>query len=391
MKFSKSSSRVLILSHFLLNPIKNDSAASTAIRNYLLNKTKKIVQIEQPFLESKVRYFYKLAFVDGKEVSEKKLKVVKSPLWVAYLLHSLIAFFEVFITSTKFDIAIACENLSFLAALPLRKIGIIKKLVYYSVDYVPERFGNPLVNSVYHLLDRLACYHSDVNWVVSKEQITTRFANGVKENKSSPFNIVPIGYRLSEIEVKPFNQIKYYNLIFVGTVRPAAGPQLIVEAMSKIVKRFPNVKVTFAGGGEYTNELKNLAKKLKVTKHLEFLGYIDRHKDLIKAVADKSIGLAPYVWDSKSISMTSDPAKIKIYLACGLPVITTKVATSWPIISKSKSGIVVDYDRDQLVRAVGEMLKSKNKYKKFKINAINLSKKYDVDRIVGNALNRIPD
>lgn len=328
MKFDKAKSQVLIVSHFLLNPIENDSAASSAIRNHLLSKVKKVVQIEQPFTQSPDKFSHKLEFVSGKLTSEIDKEIIKSPMWVAYLLHPLIAFYQVIRTLTKYDLAVACENLSCLALIPLRKFGLISKLVYYSVDYVPERFGNKLVNSTYHFLDRLACYNSDINWVVSKEQISGRFKNGVSKSKSAPFRVVPIGYRLSEINVLPVKKIKYFNLIFAGSVRQTAGPQLIIEALPKIIKKFPKSKITFAGGGEYIKDIKEMARKLGVLKHLEFLGYVDKHSDMVSAVTNKSIGLAPYVWDPKSISMTSDPAKIKIYLCCGLPVITTKIATS---------------------------------------------------------------
>lgn len=384
-KFSKNSS-VLILSHYLLSPLDNDSAASTAIRNHLLPKVGKLVQIEQPFSESKDDYFYKLIFEGGIQKSKKAYIIIKKPLWLAYIFHPLVAFFEVLVSNPRFDITIACESLSFLAVIPFRKIGLVKKLVYYSVDYVPERFRNRFVNSIYHFLDRIACYNSDLNWVVAKEQIDGRFENGVKRAKSSPFRIVPIGFRLSEIEVKPISKIKYYNLVFVGTVRPSAGARLIVEALPKIAKKFPKIKVTFAGGGEYIGELKELARKLKVTKHVEFLGYIDKHKDLVKLVTDKSIGLAPYAPELESISQRSDPGKIKLYLACGLPVITTQVATSSQTIERGEAGLVIDYDKERLSKAVVDILKDKKRYKKYKKAALLLSQEYDVDKILGRAL-----
>ncbi len=384
MRFYKDKTNVLILSHFLINPLKN-AASSTSIRNFLLNKVKKIVQIEQPFPNSKEKFSYFLVFEGGQQKKSIKIRAIKKPGWLAYLVHLFMNLYFVLKTFERYDLCIACENLSFLAVLPLRKISLIRKLVYYSVDYVDERFANRLINWVYHGVDRIACKNSDVNWVVVHNQITAREKNGISIEECARFEIVPIGFRNKEIKLQPFNKIDYYQLVFCGALRETAGIQLAIEALPLILRKFPKVRLTLIGSGNYERELKDMVRKLGLKKYVNFLGAMVEHQKVVEILTKGSIGLAPYAPIPGSLSYLSDPGKIKLYLACGLPIITTKIATSGPVLVKKKAGMVIDYSKIRLYQAVSFLLGDRKRYETYRKNAISLSKKYDLDTILATA------
>ncbi|OGM31317.1 hypothetical protein A2803_03945 [Candidatus Woesebacteria bacterium RIFCSPHIGHO2_01_FULL_44_21] len=375
---------MVILSHFLINPIAN-AASSTSLRNFLLARAKRVVQIEQPFPNSKDKFVYVLEYKEGKLVNKMKYKAIKRPSWFAYLVHPLINLYFLLKVGLKEELAIACDNLSFVSVYPLRKLGFIGSTIYYSVDYVEKRFDNKLLNVIYHLIDRFALYNSDVNWVVNKKQIEARRKNGVDLNRCASFKVVPIGFRSAEIAIKPVSKIDYYHLVFCGTLRETAGPELPVLALPKIRKKLPNVHVTFVGGGDRT-KLVELAKQLKIEKYVEFKQNIVSHKNLVNILTKCSIGLAPYEPTPGSMSINSDPGKIKLYLLCGLPVITTKVATSYKAINQAVAGEVISYSKDALADAVIKILADKKKYISYKSKAIKLGEKYDSDNIFREAL-----
>ena len=385
MKLSKDKTKVLILSHFLINPFQNNSAASTAMAAFLKDKVKKVVQIEHPFPDSKDNHSYISIYKNGELKIKKKEILIKKPDWVSYILQTLtnISYFLEY--ELRYDLGIVCENLSFISVWPLRKLGLVKKLIYYSVDYVEIRFQNPLLNKMYHTIDRFACKYSDENWVTSEAQIKGRESNGIDLRKCSPFKIVPIGFRLSEINISPMTKSKYYNLVFCGTLRESAGPQLIIESLPFIIQNFPKVVITFVGSGEYKKYLLKLATKLGVKKYIKFLTNVKNHKRIIQILTNCSIGFAPYAPVPESISYRSDPGKIKLYLACGLPVITTRIATSHKVIASNKAGVVIDYNEGDLSKAVSRLLGNKDRYEVYRKRAILLSKRYDADRILSHA------
>ena len=80
MLLEKKESKVLIVSHFLINPLVN-AASSTSIRNFLLHKIRKVIQIEQPFPESKERNSFLLIFEDGKLKNRIKAQTFNKPAW----------------------------------------------------------------------------------------------------------------------------------------------------------------------------------------------------------------------------------------------------------------------------------------------------------------------
>lgn len=375
--------KILISSHFLIDPIVN-AASSTSLQKLLVSKNIQVTQIEYPFANSRDKYAYVVSSQKkGKFI--KKYKVVRNPEWLSYIAHPIFFSFIFLKSINRYELGIAFENLSFLVMFFLKKLGFIKSLIYYSVDYVPRRFENNFLNFIYHSLDRFAVYNSDANWVVAKEQVKARNKNGIDLKKSAPFEIVPIGFRSKDIKIRPISKIDFYSLMFCGTLRESAGPEIIVKALPKIAEKFPKIRLTLIGKGD-KKPLLQLAKELKVLHKVKFLQNLDNHNKLTKILTKGSIGLAPYAPVANSISYNSDPGKIKLYLLCGLPVITTSIATSHKLISQANAGRVVQYKEDKFAEEVIFMLSDKRRYAEMKSSAIELGKNFDSDKNFFNAL-----
>lgn len=381
MKLSRKSTSALVLSHFLLNPFDNQGAASTALRQYLADKTKDVAQIELPFPESKEGFSYAKLFGNKTLLKAYKVKNYKLPYWLQYVFDPLVVFYYLVRIRKKYDICVACDNLSFLTIFFLKKMGFVKKLIYYSIDYTDKRFTNPIMNRLYYAVDRFACMHSTANWVVSKEMIEGRKKGGMNIKKCSPFMIVPIGFRLSEIKIKNSKQVNLNNLVFCGTLRTSAGVEVALCALSVVLKKLPKTNLTFVGGGELEQSLRNLARKLKVEKAVKILGRVPKHKDVVNHLLGGSVGLAPYRPVENSISKYSDPGKIKLYLACGLPVITTEFATTSKLLLENHAGLVADYTCQDLADKIIYLIEKRSRYERYRKNVEKLRKRFGVDLI----------
>jgi glycosyltransferase involved in cell wall biosynthesis len=389
MNLSKDKTCVLVINHYMTRA-KGSEETDQRTLNYLLDKVKKIILIAHPFPNSPSNQTIFETYESGKLIKEERISILKGPQVLQYLIHVILTLFLFIKAHTRFDLCIAMENLSFSTLFPFRFVGLIRRIVYYSVDFLPHRFPNPLLNNFYHFLDRFACNHSDANWVMVKKQIEERRIRGISKKNSSPFILAPIGYITSLIDIKSIHRIDYYNLIFAGALLENSGPQLGIQALPLLLKKFPKIHYTIIGKGIYENQLKSLAKKLNVQSRVKFTGYIDSFKDLTERISLGSIGLAPFVPNPDSLSFYSDPSKIKLYLVCGIPVITTSVTTIAPLIKKTKAGIVINYNDRSIYEAIEIMLSSKAKYEYYRRSAINLSKQYDIDHILKAAFRKIP-
>lgn len=359
--------------------------------NFLLDKTKKIIFIGNPFPNSPFKETIIESYENGRLVKDERVPIWKGPEILQYLNHILITYWLLLKVRLRYDLCIAHENLSFFILYPLRLLGIINRLVYYSVDYVPQRFSNLLLNKIYHFLDRFACKHSDLNWVMVKEQIEIRRRNGITKKDSSPFALAPVGYNFKLINIKPVDSIDFYNIVFAGALLENSGPHLGILALPYLYKKFPKIHYTIVGRGIFEGELKKLVKDLRLEKKVKFTGYIEKFADLTAILSRASIGLAPFVPNPNSLSYFSDPSKIKLYLVCGLPVITTKVTTIAPLIQKTNAGIVIEYDAKSMSEAIEYLLNDRKRYESYKNAAIKLSQKYDIDHILAGAIKKIPN
>lgn len=390
MNFSIDKTKILILTHYT-NRSEEGEDTDMRILNYLKSKVRKIVLVTHPLPQFSHTTSYCLVYENGLRVAQHTVITVKDiPEFVQYLLHILFTYYFLLKTGFFFDLCIAMENLSFITVFPLRLLGTIKKLIYYSLDFVPQRFINSHLNQLYHFIDRYACKFSDANWVMVKEQIRERKKYGITRVSSAPFIIVPICYANKKINILPTEKIDFYNILYMGAIRESMGPQLTIQTMPYLIKKFPRIRLTIIGIGKYLSNLKEIVKKLKLSRYVEFTGYIKNFQDMTDLMTHKSIGLAPYLPIQNSFSYSSDPSKIKLYMCCGLPVITTNIATMADLITRTKSGLVINYSEKSLAHAITYLLSNKDTYSSYKNAAVKLSKKFDINNILPNAFKKIP-
>ena len=260
---------VLILSHFYKRTISGGGPPQD-IRDYLIPKIKNIYYIEHPFPSADDRRsslsIYKNGILKTKIFSPK----IYGPEILFYLIDFLITFYFIFRSKKRFELCIALDNLNTVSVLPFRWLRIIKKLVYYTIDYTPQRFKNATLNSLYHLIDRVACYHADRIWVLSERMITAREKNGVNPQKSAKNILLPMGANLSRIEILPLTKINRHEVAFVGFLMEKQGVQFVLKSLPKIILKIPNFKFIIIGDGDYKQKLVDLTKKLKIGKHVLF-------------------------------------------------------------------------------------------------------------------------
>ncbi len=390
MHLNKDKTEVLILAHFNYRTEQNEDTDSR-LANYLKDKVKRVVLIAQPFPEYNHRYTYLRIYNIGQKANEYKFYIPQGPAWLQFLYHILLLYYLLlFKTGANFDLCIAMENLSFVSVYPLRFLKFIKRLVYYSIDFVPERFSSVFLNKIYRFMDKSGFKYSDSAWVMTEEQFNKRAVFGITTSNSTVVDIVPIGYDIKKINTYPVEKIDFYNIVYAGALRESTGPELTIKTIPLLIKKYPKIKLTIIGSGKDSDKLENLIKKLKLEKYIDFKGYIANFYDLTEILATKSIGLAPYKPIPGSFSFFSDPSKIKLYMCCGLPIITTDMTTMSDVISKTSSGIIIDYSEKSLADAISFLLSNKKRYQIYKKAATKLSPEFDVNNILKSAISEIP-
>ena len=78
-----------------------------------------------------------------------------------------------------------------------------------------------------------------------------------------------------------------------------------------------------------------------------------------------------------------------MYLACGLPVIITKVPPIAREIEENKAGIAIDYKKEELANAVFKLLGDEKLYLEYRKNATLMAKQFDWVSILNKAFSYI--
>ena len=262
---------------------------------------------------------------------------------------------------TKYDLFIGLESVYALAGILLKKIGKVKKVVYYVSDYSPKRYPNRLINGIYLWLDRFCCYHADYIWDVSKVIMPTRIRSGLNAKKSAPLILVPNALFDEQISYLPREKRQPNSLVFLGTLGPENGPQVAIDAMSLILKKIPKACLHIIGGGDdFEEPLKRRVARLKLEDSVVFHGFISNAVEVSKLARNFMVGLAPYTALPDSPRWFADATKIRLYMGIALPVITTYVSPLGKDVAEKGSAVIVGDNERELAEAIVAILQDRN-------------------------------
>ena len=214
-----------------------------------------------------------------------------------------------------------------------------------------------------------------------------RVLKGLKLHKSAPQIEVPIGCRFRDIARLPLEDIARHTVVYMGHLVEEQGVDLLLNAWPLVLKLVPEAKLEIIGSGFLLPSLKEKAENELPQGGVIFHGFIDSHRDVENMLARCAIGVAPYPPDPQGFKQYADPGKIKHYMACGLPVITTDVTPAATKIQEFRSGKVVDYDAAALGTAISDLLLDDTTYAQMRENAISFASHHEWSQIFERAIN----
>jgi glycosyltransferase involved in cell wall biosynthesis len=201
-----------------------------------------------------------------------------------------------------------------------------------------------------------------------------------KEVKVIPHgvDVAHFNVRTNEDEAKEKLGLKKDEVLVLSVQRlvPRKGIEHLLSAMSMVVKENPKVKLAIIGDGPKKAYLKGLAKKLKIDNNVNFMGFVDSHS-LQKYYSLCDIFVLHSLYEQFGIVLVEA-------MACGKPVVSTKVGAIPEIVDNGKTGFLVEPKNPKqlaeaiLKLAVDEKLRSKLGHEGMK----KVKKNYDWDIIV---------
>ncbi len=360
--------------------------ASQALRDYLVKKeTETLLFISHP-IHRQNQYSYWQVYRRGKLIKADKKRRFWQLGFLNYFLDEVYSFWWYTRQGMKTDIYIGIDPLNCFVGLLLRKLGLVKRTVFYTIDFTPVRFDNGWLNAAYHTLERWCIQSANELWDVSPRISEGRFKflKIKKHAYSLKQKLVPIGIWEKDINYQRLNDMSRLRIVFAGHLLGKQGVQKLIGALSLVSKKIPEASLLVVGGGEYENELKVLAGRLGLTGRVEFTGWVKDQDKIRRLLANCALAVAPYdpaKEDSTNFTYYADPTKIKTYLSCGLPVVMTAVSFNAGDLARRGCAEIVDYDEKAIANALIGILNDKEKLEKMRKNAIKTAREFTWEKI----------
>lgn len=263
---------------------------------------------------------------------------------------------------------IGIDCLNAFAGLLLKALGRVDSVIYYVIDYTPQRFANPLLNGAYHWVERRAARGADLIWNLSEAMQAVHAGLGVEPRRNI---VVPVGVELDKVRLAPRAKVKRKRLVYMGALQQSKGVQLLIQALPAIRRRVPGAELHIIGYGDYEAALQAQAAASPAAQAIRFHGAWD-HDRLFRELSSYGVAFATYLDDKDNYTRWADPTKPKEYLACGLPLVITKVPWTWKAVADPRKpmGLAIDYSLKPLVQAASKLLGDPQFYWRCRANAL---------------------
>lgn len=353
------------------------------LEEFLVPRVKSLYFIGHPFdYASDVRSHYRM-YKDGRLVRENHARAWRLPGILWYCKDALFTL----LWGTRLptvDVIVAVDNLNASCALLLRCLGKARSVIYYQIDYVHQRFDNPLLNALYHTLDKLCVRACDKTWNLSARMAEEREKAGLPSRFRTKQIVVPIGtfpiMGASDTEWDP------HNIAFVGHLRPGTGLETLLDAMPMVVRHIPTASLQVIGGGMLEDKLRAQVRSLGIQGHVVFTGFVSNHRDVEQLLLRSAVGVAPYPDDPLLFTQFTDPGKPKLYLSVGLPVVITRTIPFASEIEAHGCGLGVTYDKEAIAQALVFLLSDTERLRQFRARVLAYADELRWDRVFSDAL-----
>jgi len=239
-----------------------------------------------------------------------------------------------------------------LAARKLRKRGV--KVIYTAHGFHFFE-GAPLVNwLVYYPAERLMARYTDVLITINKEDYA-RAGNF----KAGAIEYIPgIGVDIEKIDnvgIDPERKRKELGilpdavvLLSVGELNRNKNHETAIRALAMTQNN--NIHMVICGQGSLENHLKKLSSRLRIENRVHFLGF---RTDVVEICKASDI----FVFPSKREGL---PASIMEAMACGLPVVCSRIRGNSDLIEEGAGGYLCPANNaDTFAEAIKELAKNK--------------------------------
>lgn len=290
----------------------------------------------------------------------------------------------------KVDLVFAFNNLAATKALAWKGRRAVPRVVYWAVDFVPDRFGaGSWMTAVYDRLDRHCCLRADLRVELSEAAREARSQRHQLPSSAAPVEVAPMGAWLRDLPVSGVGSLARPSAVYMGHLVPRQGVMTFLEALAELARRGVDVRGDVIGGGPEESDLTRRARELGLTNNVVFHGFVEDRREVEALLAKAAVGVAPYRADPSSFTRFADPGKLKAYVAAGLPIVVTAVPPNAEELARLAGAEVVEDDPTDVADGIARALGSEKEWLARHQAALSYAAQFEWPIIFGRVLSRL--
>lgn len=278
------------------------------------------------------------------------------------------------------DLFVGFTNLAAVKGLCLRAAGRADHVVYWGIDYTPNRFGRTSpISAAYSWLDRFVCRRVDTRVDLSSAMQAGR--NAALRLAPRPGDVVaPVGVWANETPTSNAALPGTARLVYLGSLERVHGVLLLPEILERTVQQGISASLSIIGRGSERPSLEKHFARRGLSKFVTFHGFVADQVHVDDLLALGTIALAPYQQESDSFVPFADSGKYKAYLGAGLPIVTTRVSPFSAELERQGAAVLCQ-SVAELSSAVEQLSRNPSYWKTVHEQAMIMRKAYDWESI----------
>lgn len=354
-----------------------------ALRDFLIDRSaRRVVTIFHPLVAESDGVHTFTTYENGKVTTRTTTLPFRPPF--TYLLDPFLP-----LRIPKSDAWFGFNNLMCVRGVTRRFLRRDRRVYYWSVDFVPDRFGNSVSTLAYEALDRWISRRADVRIELSEAAAKAREQRLAGKSGRREALIVPMGAWIDRVPVTEATARKSHSVVYMGHLVPRQGVSILIRAIAELLRRGYDVGGEVIGGGPQQDELRALTEEMGLTDAIRFHGFVEDHREVERLLASCSIAVAPYVEDPSSFTRYADPGKLKAYLAAGLPIVMTSVPPNAQQLADSGAATVVPGTVEGFAGGIDRLIREPAVWETSREAALRYAQTFDWNRILSDALTKL--
>lgn len=170
---------------------------------------------------------------------------------------------------------------------------------------------------------------------------------------------------------------KKYDLVFCSRLEKNKGIFNLIEAVKIAKRQKPDIKLLIIGSGPEKKKLELQITNYQLQNNVFFSGWLETTRDVALAYNSAKIFVNPSFNEG-------GPRVVLEAMACGLPVVTTKVGLMHDLIRDGENGFFTDWYSAKMAEAILKLLNDSNLQNKFSESGLAIAQQFEKKAMIRN-------